>query len=121
MLKDLRILIVEDQPIIAFAVQEMLHELRAEIVGPVKTLAEAIDLVSTQHFDAALIDVWLKGEASFPIGNLLASKGIPFMVMSGLANEGEPQSFQDAPRLLKPFTLDELKAGFANSGLFRGR
>ena len=118
MLKDLRVLIVEDQPIIAFAVREMLQELRAQIIGPVRTVAEAIELISTEHFDAVLVDVWMKGEASFPVGNLLAAKNIPFMVMSGLAGVDEPQSFRDAPRLLKPFTVDELKDGFARTRLF---
>jgi DNA-binding NarL/FixJ family response regulator len=108
MLAGRRILLVEDQPLIVVSIRDILQGLSAELVGPGMTIEQAMYLAGSESMDAAILDVWLQGKACYPVGDLLARRGIPFAVIGGRAVAGEPDSFLQAPRLPKPFTSDEL-------------
>src|SRR5262245_31650051 len=73
-----RILVVEDEPIIAFDLMRTLTAAGAEIVGPARTLAAAQDLAADGQFAAAILDVRLGAETVFPVAHVLASRKIPF-------------------------------------------
>lgn len=109
------ILIVEDQIIIATAMRDSLIELGADVVGPCLTLRSALDAAASAKVDAAVLDVWLAGELSYPVADLLAERGIPFLFTSGVDVAREPPQFHRSPRLLKPFSDQELHS--ALSGL----
>lgn len=103
-----RCFVAEDQPMIALAIRDLLSDLRVEMVGPGTTLEQALHLANTEIFDTAIIDASLSGKPSYPIGDLLARRKTPFVVMSAGDVRNDPESFRQAPRLPKPFTREEL-------------
>nr|WP_047169855.1 response regulator [Sphingomonas sp. Y57] len=102
------ILIVEDQIIIATAMRDSLIELGADVVGPCLTLQIALDVAASAKIDAAVLDVWLNGELSYPVAEILVRRNIPFLFTSGVNVDREPPQFHRFPRLLKPFSDAEL-------------
>jgi CheY-like chemotaxis protein len=108
-LKGRRIFLVEDSPVVAPFTAEILDELGCELIGPAPNLATARELVETEIFDAALMDVRIRGERSFGICDLLDAKGIPFIFTSGYADWQLPEKWQDRPRLQKPYTIEQIE------------
>ena len=107
-----RILVVEDEPAIALATVNTLERLGCEVVGPVASLQQGLVLAEAEHarLDAALLDVNLGGEVSFPIAELLAKAGVPFAHVTGY---GEPPLRHDrveppALWLTKPIVENDL-------------
>jgi CheY-like chemotaxis protein len=116
-LKGRRILVVEDSPVVAPFTADVLGDLGCEVVGPAPTMAAARELIEDAQFDAALMDVHIRGERVFPLCEVLAEKGVPFVLTSGYAGWQMPDKWQDRPRLQKPYTIDQVEQ--ALGGLFR--
>ena len=104
-----RVLVVEDSPVVGPFTADLLAELGCEVVGPAPNMAAARELVDEGDFDAALMDVHIRGERVFPLCELLEEKSIPFIFTSGYADWQMPDKWQDCPRLLKPYTLDDVR------------
>jgi hypothetical protein len=68
-------------------------------------MAVARELIESQDIDAALMDVHIRGERVFPLCEVLAAKGVPFILTSGYADWSMPEKWRDRPRLQKPYTL----------------
>ena len=115
-LKGRRILLIEDSPVVGPFTADLLDELGCVVVGPAPNMAAARELVDAGEFDAALIDVHIRGERVFPLCEMLQAKGLPFVLTSGYADWQMPEKWQDRPRLQKPYTLDQVEE--ALSGLF---
>jgi DNA-binding response OmpR family regulator len=81
-----RILVVEDEAIIAFDLTEVLTRAGADVVGPARTLAAALGQAARGEFSAALLDVWLGSETVFPVAKALFDRGIPLVFHTGDAN-----------------------------------
>ena len=105
-----RILVVEDAPIIALDVQEMLEGLGWTVVGPIGNLGVALEMAAQESLDAALIDINIRGGKIYPVARLLAARGIPFLLASGYANKELPEDLVDRPRLEKPYNAADLGA-----------
>jgi CheY-like chemotaxis protein len=106
-LAGLRILVVEDEFLVAMLVEEMLQDLRCEIVGPISTLEEAIATVRQNHLDGALLDANLNGKISSPVADELLGHEVPFILVTGYY-KGDPPVLERAPRVRKPVNFDEL-------------
>ena len=104
-----RILVVEDSPVVAPFTVDVLKELGCEVVGPAPNLASARVLIEAEPFDAALMDVHIRGERVFPLCELLAMQEVPFVFTSGYADWQMPNEWQDRPRLQKPYTIDQVR------------
>lgn len=104
-----RILIVEDSPVVAPFTADLLDELGCEVVGPAPNMAAARMLVEEGAFDAALMDIHIRGERVFPLCEILEAKGIPFVLTSGYADWHMPEKWEGRPRLQKPYTVDEVE------------
>jgi two-component SAPR family response regulator len=105
-----RILVVEDEMLIAMIIEDAVQDSGGQIVGPAATLEKALKLVEEQEFDAAILDVTIRGGNVYPVAELLLNRGIPFVFASGYGEWALPESLRDKPRLMKPFTaaaLDE--------------
>ena len=102
-----RILLVEDEPMIAFALEDMVLEMGFEIVGPAYRLSEALALAAEADFDVAVLDVNLNEEQSFPVADLLRRRGIPFLFATGYA-EGGIGWKGEAPVIAKPYGRQQL-------------
>jgi CheY-like chemotaxis protein len=101
-LTKLRILVAEDEILVAMLVEEMLQELGCEIVATVSSVAEATAAVRRNNLDAALLDGNLNGENSSPVADELLSHAVPFLLVTGYGGRTEdPPSMKTAPRLKK--------------------
>jgi CheY-like chemotaxis protein len=108
-LAGLRILVVEDSPVIAMATEDMLRDLGCEIVGPVGNLADATRFAQEEQFDAALIDINIRGWKAYSVADVLIERDIPFLLASGYANWDLPEHLKDRPRLHKPYGQETLQ------------
>jgi CheY-like chemotaxis protein len=105
-----RILVIEDSPVVAPFTQAVLEELGCEVVGPAGNMAVARELAEQDGIDAALIDVRIRGEKSYPICEILNRRGVPFVLTSGYAEWGVPAEWRDRPQLPKPYKVADLEA-----------
>lgn len=103
-LRGLRLLIVEDEFIIAFDLAQTLEDLGMAIVGPAGTVSQALALVEAEgaHLDGAVLDVNLRDEQVFPVADALAARGIPFVFTTGYDAAILPARYADVPRCEKP-------------------
>jgi len=112
-LKGRRILIVEDSPVVAPFTADVLSDLGCKVVGPAPNMAAARQLIDDGGFDAALMDIHIRGERVFPLCERLEAKGVPFVLTSGYADWQIPEKWQDRPRLQKPYTIDQVEAALS--------
>jgi PAS domain S-box-containing protein len=108
MLERLRVLIVEDEPLIALDLADSLQNAGAGMVLPVGTEKEALKVIEDGEFDAALLDANLHGRSSQEIAAALTRRNIPFVFVTGYAREGLPASFRHAAVLVKPVSDAQL-------------
>ena len=104
-----RILIIEDSPVVGPFTADLLMELGYEVAGPAPNMAAARQLIDDGGFDAALMDVHIRGERVFPLCELLDDLGVPFVLTSGYADWTMPDRWQDRPRLQKPYSIDQVQ------------
>jgi CheY-like chemotaxis protein len=109
-----RILIVEDSPVVAPFTADLLGEIGCEVVGPAPNMAAARECIEGEQFDAALMDIHIRGERVFPLCDVLEAKGVPFVLTSGYADWNIPEKWQDRPRLQKPYTLEQVEQALAS-------
>jgi DNA-binding response OmpR family regulator len=105
-----RVLVVEDEPLIAFDVADHLREAGFEIVGPAGSVAAALKLLETQGCDLAVLDVNLGRETAAPIAEALSARSLPFLALSGYSSDQFPEGFKHAPMLTKPVDPKRLLA-----------
>lgn len=104
-----RILVVEDEFLVALDAEAMLAALGCEVIGPAATADQAIALLASEHADAALLDVNVGGKPVFPLAERLAAQGIPFAFATGYdAASVLPDEFADRPVLRKPYDEEHL-------------
>ncbi len=97
---------------IAFALEDMVMELGFEPVGPAHHLTEALALAAEAMVDAAILDVNLNEERSYPVADLLAERGIPFLFATGYAESGVGWS-GEAMVIAKPYGREQLGRALA--------
>jgi PAS domain S-box-containing protein len=107
-----RILVVEDEALVALAVNDALLELGLSVSGPFASVAEACESLNEDSINAAILDVNLGGEMIYPLAELLQSRSIPFIFVTGYGVESIDPRFAGAPVLQKPIGRDLLKAIF---------
>lgn len=107
------ILLVEDEPLVALAVEDLLVTLGIRVVGPAPTVAKALGLVEQGGFDGALLDVSLRGERVDAVADALATRGIPYVFTTGHGVEALPEGHRERPLLVKPFRNTDLNKAVA--------
>jgi PAS domain S-box-containing protein len=105
-----RILVIEDEPLVAMDLESSLMAAGCEVVGPAGTIGEAKSLVAGGRYDAALIDLNLAGHPVDEIAAALTQKNCPFAFVTGYGREALPRGFRDAVVLGKPFGQEQLLA-----------
>jgi DNA-binding response OmpR family regulator len=103
-----RALIVEDEPLVAELLEDMLTEAGYEVVGCVGALDKALAFVETHSCDFAVLDINLRGKTTEPVAAVLRAKGVPFLFVSGYGNADANGRYLDAPLLSKPFRDEQL-------------
>jgi CheY-like chemotaxis protein len=107
-LRGLRILLVEDEPIIAMTAEDMLESLGCAVVASAASLDEALAAGEAGGFDVAMLDINLNGVASLPVADALKAAGTPFIFTTGYGAGGcGPHC--DVPLVTKPYRLSDLE------------
>jgi two-component sensor histidine kinase/DNA-binding response OmpR family regulator len=110
-----RVLVVEDEALVAMMIQECLAEFGYRIVGPVCTASEAAAKAQDGQFEAAVLDINLGDGAVYPIADTLAARGVPFVFITGYDAESVDARFRKIPVLQKPIEREMLKRVFKAS------
>ena len=109
LLEGLRVLIVEDNLLLAEVTKLLLDESGCEVVGPAGWLERGLELAGHEPLDGALLDINLHGEMSFPIAEVLSARGVPFVFVTGYEDRSiVPLAYRSAPRLDKPVADEHL-------------
>jgi DNA-binding NtrC family response regulator len=106
---DVRVLIVEDEMLIALGLIDMVEALGASPVSASR-LAKALALVADETFDAAIVDMNLANEPADAILDALSVCGIPFVITTGYGTEAIAEKYRGAPRLAKPYMPEHVEA-----------
>jgi CheY-like chemotaxis protein len=105
-----RILVVEDEMLVLMNIEMALEDLGCSAITATGSVAGAISLIAQQSFDAAIIDVNLGGDKSYPVADKLTERGIPFAFSTGNGDHGDRSDLDDRPVLKKPYLTADLVA-----------
>jgi DNA-binding response OmpR family regulator len=105
-----RILILEDEVILALDLADQLESAGFQVIGPATSVAAALRLIAAEPCDAAVLDINLGVETSAPVAAELKKAGIPFIAVSGNSREHQPEIFHGAPWVPKPCLAKDLIA-----------
>ncbi len=107
-LSGLRLLLVEDEFMIAMLIEDILLELDCVVIGPFASLTEALHAAQHAALDGAVLDVNLRGEKVYPVAEVLEGRGVPFLLLSGYGSDAIPADRPDWRACSKPFNPAEL-------------
>jgi CheY-like chemotaxis protein len=105
----MRVLVVEDEELIAMLVEDFLNELGCSVVGPAATVAAALPLAASAEISGALLDLSLNGDPVYPVADSLAARGVPFIFTTGYSSEDVIRRHAGVPTLAKPFSSELLR------------
>jgi len=108
-----RVLLVEDEYLIRMLLEDMLADLGYGIAAAVGTIAEASELAATGEFNVAILDVNLDGQEIYPVAEILAKRGLPFVFVTGYGKGSLSERYRGRPALQKPFQAEQLKTALA--------
>ncbi|MGY3355768.1 CheY-like chemotaxis protein [Bradyrhizobium sp. GM0.4] len=103
-----KVLLVEDEGLVALMLEDMLEELGLKVVASAAHVQKACELATTASFDLALLDVNLAGELVFPVARILRERRIPFLFSTGYGGPPLEEEFNSSPAIGKPFSIDQL-------------
>lgn len=98
---------------VLFVIEDMLGVLGCEVVATAATVNQALALMEERTFDAAILDVNLNGQPSYPVADILATRGVPFIFATGYGAHGIKDGYSNRPVLKKPFREEEMVAEMA--------
>jgi DNA-binding response OmpR family regulator len=113
-LQGLRILVVEDEFLVAMLIEDILESAGCVVSGPVPRLAEALDAAGREVCNAAVLDINLAGERIFPVAEILSRRNIPFLFVTGYSTGALPGEYAERPRICKPFKIADLLDTLSN-------
>lgn len=107
-----RMLVVEDEPLIAMLLEDMLADLEMPVAGVAESVPAALEMLEGLEggFDGAILDMNLRGRSVEPVAELLAARGLPFVFASGYGADAMTAKHAGAPVLPKPFRREALEA-----------
>ncbi len=113
-----RVLVVEDEAMIAMLVEDMVLDFGSEVIGPIANTDDAINFARSAELDAAILDINVGGSPIFPVADILSERGVPVIFATGYGSKGLPSRFHSRPTLPKPFSYqclaEALRAALKN-------
>ncbi|MEJ0092665.1 MAG: response regulator [Methylocella sp.] len=106
---DFRVLVVEDEVLISMLIEDMLADIGCKCVDVAPSVEVALEALKKEQPHFAMLDVNLNGKRSFPIADVLKTRAIPFIFLSGYGSRGLDGEYPDAKVLQKPFRLGDLE------------
>jgi CheY-like chemotaxis protein len=110
-----QVLIVEDEPLLALLLEEMLTEQGYRIVATASRFDDAMEKARSMSFDVAILDMNLGGTTTFPIAEVLLTKGKRFVFATGYGAPSIPPSLKQIPVIQKPFQENQLIEAIASA------
>ncbi|MGZ2411278.1 CheY-like chemotaxis protein [Sphingomonas sp. F9_3S_D5_B_2] len=107
------VLVLEDEPIIAFTLEDMLLELGYQEVILSGDVRGALALLETCAPCAAVLDVNIRGERSYPVAAVLAERRVPFIFATGYGDAQHPEELRSVPTVTKPYTAEAIRSALA--------
>jgi DNA-binding response OmpR family regulator len=107
-LEGIKVLVVEDEFLVATLIEEMLQTAGCIVSGPIPRLSEALAAVNHESYDAAILDINLGPERIDPVADVLSRRKIPFLFVTGYNVGALPNGHTQRPRLCKPFKMADL-------------
>lgn len=105
-----RILVVEDESLVAMLLETILQDMGCDAIGPAATVEAGLELAQdAQAPDAALLDVNVAGRPVFPVAEALQARGVPFVFSTGYGEGGLPEEWRGQRTIQKPFTEDSVR------------
>jgi CheY-like chemotaxis protein len=102
--RGLRLLVAEDEVLIALALEDILSGFSCEVLGPVSTVDEALPLAELEELDGAILDLNLRGTLIYPVADVLLRRNIPMIFCTGYSESGViPGQFAHVPHVSKPY------------------
>jgi CheY-like chemotaxis protein len=114
-LQGLRVLVVEDEILIAELMADLLETAGCSVVGPFPQIAEALRAAEAEQFDTALVDIDLAGSRSYPIADALIKRNLPFVFLTGYGRGGLPAQYAKRPIVGKPFQSQDILDALAHA------
>jgi len=108
-----RVLLVEDEMLVAMMMKDMLTDLGFSVVGPFSRTAEALPAATDSELEAAVLDINLNGELVYPVADALVARGVPVVFVTGYGAESIESRFAQVPVLQKPIERQVLESFFA--------
>ena len=103
-LKGRRVLVVEDESLVAMLLETILEDMGCTPVGPAASVDDGLGLAEGEALDAALLDVNVAGRQVFPVAEALKARGVPFVFSTGYGEGGLPDDWRGQATIQKPFT-----------------
>ncbi len=97
------VLVVEDEMLVMMAIEDMLTDLGCTSIAVAGSIDQALELIGTENFDLATIDLNLNGDRSYPVARALDARGVPFAFSTGYGEYGIGEGFGGRPVLTKPY------------------
>lgn len=104
-----RVLVVEDEVLLAMMLEDVFTDAGAHVVGPAATVEQALALIEAEVIDVALLDVCLRDQRSDPVAEILRQRGVPYVLATGY-NNPQGAELASAPTLQKPYRFVEVEA-----------
>jgi CheY-like chemotaxis protein len=109
----LKVLLVEDEPLILEWLEELLQDLRCSVAGVASTLTQALQTFDGVDADVAILDVHLGSASVFPVAERLRARGIPIIFTTGASGDSLPSPWQSYRVLSKPFKPEQVAAALS--------
>jgi CheY-like chemotaxis protein len=103
-----RVLLVEDESIVAWLLKDMLVDLGCSVVGPAADVNQALAMIEAESIDVVVLDVNLRGQMSYPVADVLVARGVPFVFSTGYDKDRLLDGYRIFPALQKPFHRSDL-------------
>jgi len=110
-----RVLIVEDEFLVAMLLEDLLTEMGHQVIGTFAQVDEAMKFANQADVNFAILDINLAGATSFPVAEILRRRGIPFLFASGYGSTGLTSTFENELTLQKPYDPAELERAIAEA------
>ena len=114
-MKRLRMLVVEDEGLVAMLIEDMLDEFGCKLVGPATNVPRALELIAKESIDVAVLDLNLDGKDTYAIADALQRKNVPFIFATGYGSAGLRQEYGNRPVLQKPFPASDLETALTEA------
>ena len=105
-----RVLVIEDESLVAMLLETILADLGCEVIGPESNVDDGLQAASsTPNLDAALLDVNVAGREVFPVAEALLARDVPVVFSTGYGESGLPEQWRGRPTIQKPFTESTIR------------